>query len=66
MADHESVNSIMNELPLVGVRENGTGDDPRFQCNICGSRADFVLQLRLAKGNIKYQTLHAQQMPFYL
>lgn len=66
MADQESVNSFMNELPLVGVRESGTGDDPRFQCNICGSRADFVVQLKLAKGNMKYEALHTQQMPFYL
>jgi hypothetical protein len=57
----------MNELLLLGVGENGTpDDDPRFRCNICGSRADFVVQLELVKGNRKYNALHSQQMPFYL
>jgi hypothetical protein len=57
----------MNELPLVVVGESGTGGDPRFQCNICGSRADFVVQLELVRGRRKYSsTLHTQQMPFYL
>ena len=56
----------MNELPLVGVGESGIDYDPRFQCNICGSRADFVVQLELVKGNMRYNTLHTEQMPFYL
>ena len=57
----------MNELLLLGVGENGIpDDDPRFRCNICGSRADFVVQLELVKGNRKYNALHSQQMPFYL
>ena len=56
----------MNELPLVGVGEGGIGDDPRFKCNICGSRAEFVVQLELAKGDRKPNALHTQQMPFYL
>lgn len=55
----------MNELPLVGVGESGKGD-PRFQCNICGNRAEFVVQLELVKGNRQYNALHTQQMPFYL
>ncbi|WP_148681323.1 hypothetical protein [Candidatus Nitrososphaera gargensis] len=56
----------MNELPLIDVGESGTSDDPRFQCNICGNRADFVVQLELVKGNMKYNALHTEQMPFYL
>lgn len=56
----------MNELPLVSVGESGIGNDPRFTCNICGSRAEFVMQLDLVKGNRKYNALHTQQMPFYL
>lgn len=58
MPEHESVNSFMNELPLVCVGESGTDDDPRFKCNICGSRAEFVVQLELAKGNSEYNALH--------
>ena len=56
----------MKELPLAGVGESRIGNDLRFQCNICGSRADFVVQLELAKGSKRYNALHAQQMPFYL
>jgi hypothetical protein len=56
----------MNELPLACVGESGTGDDPRFKCNICGNRAEFVVQLELVKGNRKYNALHTQEMPFYL
>jgi hypothetical protein len=37
-----------------------------FRCNICGDRADFVVQLELVKENTKYDVLHSQQMPFYL
>jgi hypothetical protein len=40
--------------------------DPRFRCNICGGRADFVVQLELVKQKRLYDTLHSQQMPFYL
>jgi hypothetical protein len=56
----------MNEMPLIVVRVSGKGDDPRFNCNICGSRAEFVVQLELVKGNRRYKALHAEQMPFYL
>jgi hypothetical protein len=41
--------------------------DPRFRCNICGDRADFIVQLELVKQKRRlYDTLHSQQMPFYL
>jgi len=66
MAEHESVNSFMNELPLTGVGEIRIDNDPRFKCNICGSTAEFVVQLELAKGSKKRNSLHKQQMPFYL
>lgn len=56
----------MKELPVAGVGESRIGDDPRFHCNICGSRADFVVQLELANGSKRYNDLHASQMPFYL
>jgi hypothetical protein len=56
----------MNEVPLFVVGEGGKDGDPRFQCNICGDRADFVVQLELVKGNMKYNALHTEQMPFYL
>jgi hypothetical protein len=55
----------MNELPLSGVGETGI-DDGFFKCNICGGRAEFVVQLELAKGNRKRNSLNKQQMPFYL
>jgi hypothetical protein len=48
------------------MRESGINDDPRFQCNICGSKADFVVQLELAKESMKCNALHTEQMPFYL
>ena len=41
-------------------------DDRRFNCNICGSGADFVVQLELVRSNRKYNALHEQEMPFYL
>jgi hypothetical protein len=56
----------MRELPLALVGESGAGGDPRFQCNICGGRADFVVQLELARGSKRYEALHVQQTPFYL
>ena len=56
----------MNELPLVSVGESGIDCDSRFQCNICGNRAQYVVQLELVKGNMKYNALHTEQMPFYL
>ncbi len=56
----------MKELPLAVVGESGIAGDPRFQCNICGIQADFVVQLELVKGNKKYHALHTEQMPFYL
>ncbi len=64
--EDKSMNSFMNELPLVSVGESGIDDDPRFQCNICGNRADFVVQLEVVKENMKYNALHIEQMPFYL
>ena len=54
----------MNELPLAGVGE--TGIDDGFKCNICGGRAEFVVQLELARGGGKRNSLHHKQMPFYL
>lgn len=57
----------MNDLLLIGVRQVGDGYDyGNFRCNICGGRADFVVQLELIRGNRKYNALHTQQMPFYL
>jgi hypothetical protein len=56
----------MNEVPLFAVEESGIEDDPRFQCNICGDTADYVVQLELVKGDIKYDGLHTEHMPFYL
>jgi hypothetical protein len=41
-------------------------DHPHFRCNICGTRADFVVQLELVQENWSYDVLHSQQMPFYL
>jgi hypothetical protein len=41
-------------------------DHPHFRCNICGGKADFVVQLELVKENTRYDVLHSQQMPFYL
>jgi hypothetical protein len=40
--------------------------DPQFKCNICGNKADFVVQLELVKQERRYYGLHCQQMPFYL
>jgi hypothetical protein len=40
--------------------------DPQFKCNICGNRADFVVQLELVKQERLYHGLHSEQMPFYL
>jgi hypothetical protein len=56
----------MRELPLAAVGESGIAGDPRFQCNICGIPAEFIVQLELVKGSKKYNTLHTEQMPFYL
>ena len=41
-------------------------EQPQFRCNICGARADFVVQLELVQEDISYYILHSQQMPFYL
>ncbi|MDQ3873174.1 MAG: hypothetical protein M3258_06135 [Thermoproteota archaeon] len=46
--------------------ESTMHDHLHFRCNICGSKADFVVQLELLKENVKYDVLHSQQMPFYL
>jgi hypothetical protein len=40
--------------------------DLRFRCNICGERADYVVQLQLAKEGRKNVSFRSQQMPFYL
>jgi hypothetical protein len=57
----------MIELSLRGVGEEaGATDDARFKCNICGVRAEFVVQLEPVRGNRKYNALHTEQMPFYL
>jgi hypothetical protein len=57
----------MNDLLLISVRQVGGGDyNGIFKCNICGGRADFVVQLELVRGNRKYSALHTQQIPFYL
>jgi hypothetical protein len=50
----------------VGESDQIEYDDPSFKCNICGDKADFVVQLELVKGSNKYSVLHSQQMPFYL
>jgi len=55
----------MDEFPLVGVTESVVDDAPRFQC-INGNRADFVVQLELAKGNMRCNALRTEQMSFYL
>ena len=41
-------------------------DDPNFKCNICGTRAEFIVQLELVKQNRGYDILHSDEMPFYL
>ena len=46
------------------MRSGGTDDEP--QCNICGTKADFVVQLELAKNKRHDNRPHARQMPFYL
>jgi hypothetical protein len=35
--------------------------DPRFRCNICGDRADFVVQLELVKQKRLYDALRLQK-----
>jgi hypothetical protein len=40
--------------------------DPQFKCNICGNKADFLVQLELVKQDRRYHGLHCQQIPFYL
>jgi hypothetical protein len=41
-------------------------DDPNFKCNICGTRAEFIVQLELVKQKRGYDILHSDEMPFYL
>ena len=55
----------MNDLTLIAERMQMDGD-PHFKCNICGSSADFIVQLELVKQKRGYEGLHSQQMPFYL
>jgi len=42
------------------------GNEPQFNCNICGNSAHFVVQLELIKQKSGYDPLRSQQMPFYL
>jgi hypothetical protein len=48
----------------------GDGPQPEAElhsrCNICGERADYVVQLELVKGGREFEVLRSQQMPFYL
>ncbi len=49
------------------MKEGGIEDeDPSFQCNICGSKAEFVVQLEVVRGAGTYNAFHARQTPFYL
>jgi hypothetical protein len=41
-------------------------DEPNFKCNICGTRAEFLVQLELVKQKWGNYVLHSQEMPFYL
>ena len=42
-------------------------DDPGFKCNICGSEADFIVQLEIVKERSNYNIMESvNQMPFYL
>ena len=41
-------------------------DNPNFKCNICGTEADFIVQLELIKQKRGYDALHSDEMPFYL
>lgn len=41
-------------------------DEPNFRCNICGTRAEFLVQLELFKQKRGYDALHSSEMPFYL
>ncbi len=38
----------------------------RLRCNVCGCRADYIVQLELIREGRKYGILRTQQMPFYL
>ncbi|HEX7031404.1 MAG TPA: hypothetical protein VF172_00240 [Nitrososphaera sp.] len=57
----------MRESLLAFVEERGIddGEDRRFQCNICGSKAEFVVQLEVARG-ARYNVFRVRQTPFYL
>ena len=48
--------------------EEGPQAEPelRFRCNICGERADFVVQLELLSDGSGFDVLRSEQMPFYL
>jgi hypothetical protein len=46
-----------------GIRDEGGA---RFRCYICGNKADFIVQLEMAKGGHANTMLRSQQMPFYL
>jgi hypothetical protein len=55
----------MDEFPLVGVRESGIDDDPRFQCiNVASGQALWYSWSWL--WNMRCNVLHTEQMPFYL
>ena len=48
--------------------DEGSQAEPElhFRCNVCGERADFVVQLELVKDVKRYDVLRSKQMPFYL
>jgi len=41
-------------------------EQPHFRCNICGTRADFIVHLELVQEDRSYYILHSQHLPFYL
>ena len=44
----------------MGASEEG------YRCNVCGERADFVVQLHLVEDLSENNVVRSQQMPFYL
>ncbi len=55
----------MNDPTLISERVQ-MDCDTQFKCNICGNRAEFVVQLELVEQRRHYDDMHSQQMPFYL
>ena len=41
-------------------------DEPNFRCNICGTRAEFLVQLELVKQKRGYDALQSSEISFYL